>query len=315
MKKCLTIFALMLALVGCGDDDSMTDGGTEDASTQDATAGGATINFLLEAEDSITDGVAAGTGDEDIQDGWAATFTKYIIAVGHIELTADGVDADDDRVFLVDLVQAPPAGFDLWSVSSLAEGRYDVTYELAEANAESMVHESVTEADATEMRNGNLSYLIEGSITKDDQTISFRWGVSAETVYGPCGAEEGAPGVAVSGATATSAALSIHGDHIFFNGFPEGEEGGVMRLAQWLADSDTDSDGTVTQAELEALSPSDLSELDERYSLTGGPIDPLTNMWEYVTAQLKTQGHFQGEGECAVDGVEHNHGEEDHDHD
>jgi hypothetical protein len=30
-------------------------------------------------------------------------------------------------------------------------------------------------------------------------------------------------------------------------------------------------------------------------------------MYDYVSAQLKTQGHFRGEGECAIDGAEHEH--------
>jgi len=40
-------------------------------------------------------------------------------------------------------------------------------------------------------------------------------------------------------------------------------------------------------------------------------------MYEYVRAQLKTQGHYQGEGECPVDGVAHahDHDHEEHDHD
>ena len=72
-----------------------------------------------------------------------------------------------------------------------------------------------------------------------------------------------------------------------------------MRLAQWLADCDLDLDGTVTRTELEAIAPSDLSELDARYDLSA-PFDdlPLDSMWNYLRAQLRTQGHFQGEGEC-----------------
>ena len=102
-------------------------------------------------------------------------------------------------------------------------------------------------------------------------------------------------------------AATIHGDHLFFNGFPEGDEGGVMRLAQWLADCDLNLDGVVTEAELASIAPSDLPEIDTRFQLGGSPITPLANMLEYVRAQLKTQGHFQGEGECPVDGVEHDH--------
>ncbi len=117
-------------------------------------------------------------------------------------------------------------------------------------------------------------------------------------------------GVAIT-AGANNASVTIHGDHIFFNGFPEGDEGGVMRLAQWLADCDLNLDGQVTQEELASIAIDDLAEIDARYELGGAPRleddEPLDDMWAYLRAQLKTQGHFLGEGECPVDGVEHDH--------
>jgi hypothetical protein len=33
----------------------------------------------------------------------------------------------------------------------------------------------------------------------------------------------------------------------------------------------------------------------------------LDSMYDYVMSQLKTQGHFQGEGECPFDGESHEH--------
>jgi hypothetical protein len=81
-------------------------------------------------------------------------------------------------------------------------------------------------------------------------------------------------------------------------------------LAQWLADCDLNLDGTVTADELGAIAPSQLPELDDRYQLGGSPITPLDDMYDYVMSQLKTQGHFQGEGECPVDGVGHDHVDE-----
>ena len=73
-----------------------------------------------------------------------------------------------------------------------------------------------------------------------------------------------------------------------------------MRLAQWLADSDLNVDGSVTMDELTRIAPSELGEIDERYQLGGAPLSPLDNMATYLKAQVMTQGHFQGEGECAL---------------
>ena len=67
----------------------------------------------------------------------------------------------------------------------------------------------------------------------------------------------------------------------------------------------------LTEAELESIAIDDLAEIDSRYDLGGAPPlagdEPLDDMWAYTRAQLKTQGHFNGEGECPVDGVEHSH--------
>ena len=154
--------------------------------------------------------------------------------------------------------------------------------------------------------NGNMS---GGNDCYDAPTVRFTFGATAETSFGPCEIDE-VPGFAISSGGTQTVAATIHGDHLFFNGFPEGDEGGITRLAQWLADCDLDLDGTVTRDELEAIAPSQLPELDDRYQLGGSPITPLNDMYDYVISQLKTQGHFQGEGECPFDGVEHDHGDE-----
>jgi hypothetical protein len=124
-------------------------------------------------------------------------------------------------------------------------------------------------------------------------------------VFGPCSIDD-LPGVSVPEGSRNSVSITLHGDHPFFNGFPAADEGGVERLAQWLADCDLDLDGTVTQDELEQVQIADLAAMDERYHWEGSPITVET-AWDYVRAQLKTQGHMDGEGECAIDGIEADH--------
>lgn len=296
-------------MVACGDDSSAADAAMDGAT--DATSGGA-LTLLLEAEESITDGLEPGEGSESILDGWTVRFDRYVVAIGGVDLT-ESTDASNTasagEVFVVDLTEVPPTGLSLWSFASLSEGRWDLAYSTPLASPSALRHESVSEELFAEMVREGWTYLVEGTLTQTggescppptgtctaNESIAFRFGAEAATRYGPCQAEDGPPGVAIIDGGST-ASLTIHGDHLFFNGFPEGEEGGVMRLAQWLADCDVDLDGTVTRDELEGIVPADLAELDSRYDLSS-PI-PLTNMWEYVRAQLTTQGHFQGEGEC-----------------
>jgi hypothetical protein len=87
---------------------------------------------------------------------------------------------------------------------------------------------------------------------------------------------------------------------MFFNGFPE-DEGNVVRQAGWLwSVEDVDQDGVLTRVDFEAAT--DIGSLfpsppSGNYELTGGPL-PIQSAWDFIRAQLGTQGHIFGEGEC-----------------
>lgn len=326
MKHKIQIAALfsMVTFAGCTAD----------------SVGRGDLRVLVEAEDVIIDGLEPGDGVENVQDGWAVSFEQYIVALGHIDVhlsTDASVSAEADEVHVIDLSAISASGESLWSLSDLEEGRWEFNYATLGAGDDATKHASVTDEDFERMAADDLTYLIRGTIEQTGgkscppaslatppggavadgsnaagdpcyaaPLVMFEFAAQAETRFGPCEVDE-VPGFGVAAGSETSVAITIHGDHLFFNGFPEGGEGGVVRLAQWLADCDLDLDGNVTQAELEAISPSDLVEIDDRYQLGGSPITPLDSMWDYVRAQLKTQGHFQGEGECPIDGVGHDH--------
>ena len=326
---------LCFPLLGCGDG-----GGT------------GTLTVLLQAEDTITDGLASGMEGENIQDGWNVTFDKYIVAIGDIDVhlsKEEKVDAENEEVFVVDLAKVPADGLSLWTLEDLEEGSWEFHYSTTAASDGATHHDSVSQDDYDQMVDNGWTYFVDGTLSKeggvgescppgdhppvggvdgdatlndnvkgDDEdpcyeatNIRFTFGVTADTTFGPCGID-GKSGVSIVADETRTVAATIHGDHLFFNGFPEGDEGGIQRLAQWLADSDLNVDHTVTAQELETINISNLVEIDnERYQLGGSPIIPLSNMLIYVRAQLKTQGHFQGEGECQVDGAGDDH---DHDH-
>jgi hypothetical protein len=318
---------LALALSACGGDDA------------------GSLSVLVEAEDTIQEGIAADDGseaDESIRDGWAASFDKYIVAVGDIDLelsTDHARTAEAPAVFAVDLTKIPAAGLPLWDIKGLDAGRWEFHYSLSGGAEGAQRHETVTQADFDAIESNDWTYLIDGSLTKSDgrscppssfadppagatslgtnaggddcysnPDVAFVLGVSAETLLGPCELD-GVSGVSVPAGGTQTVAVTIHGDHLFFNGFPTSDEGGTVRLAQWLADCDLNVDGEVTREELEQLRPSDLPEMDARFQFGGSPIEALEgqSMWVYVTAQLKTQGHLQGEGECEIDGAAHTH--------
>ncbi|NBO46961.1 MAG: hypothetical protein EBU85_08165, partial [Actinobacteria bacterium] len=68
------------------------------------------------------------------------------------------------------------------------------------------------------------------------------------------------------------------------------------RRAQWLADADLDHDGKVDLAELATIKASDLFRAPT-YNLSGALVKVETAA-DYVEAQARTLGDFQGDGEC-----------------
>ncbi len=297
--------------------------------------GSGEVVVLLEAEDSITGGIEAGAGVENIADGWSVRFDALDVAIGGIEIhlsTDDSVRARAPDVFVVDLVQVSESGMPMWTLDGLEAARWEFFFETPAADASAIRDLSVVEAHYEAMVASGWTYFVDGVLTKPDgqscppsslaepgdaapngnvvdgnpcydaETVRFTFGAAAAVRFGPCEID-GVPGFAVPDAGGATVATTIHGDHIFFNGFPEGNESGTMRLAQWLADCDLDLDGTVTAEELASIAPSDLAELDDRFQLGAPPITPLDDMLTYVRAQLESQGHFQGEGECPFIGL------------
>jgi hypothetical protein len=268
------------------------------------------LTVAIQAEDTISGGLAAGTGDEDIVDGWSVTFDKYIAAFGEVHIhamAAGGSDVHADANTVIDLRTVPETGR-VVGMETLAEGRYSFEYGMPVATAELTRDSSVSQADFDRMVAEGCSYLIVGSATNGARTIDFDFCLDAEAVY-ECSSTDGMEGVLVSAGSST-AFMTVHGDHLFFNGFPAGDEGVVTRRAGWLAlvDDATGADGTVDNDDLEATPISILPSAD--YSLSGAPMVEgmaVTNMSLYARAQLQTQGHLNGEGECLANGVGHMH--------
>ena len=291
------------------------------------------LSVALEAEESIVEGVAAGTETENIADGWTATFSKYTVVIGRPALrsvASAAVSFSDANVFAVDLTSLTNIEV-LWAIDDLDSGDYDFSFQTPQGDAETVQHASVNDVDFAQLTAG-ATYLIAGELSNptgqscppvdkampgakvsngntiegdpcyDASSIKFSLVVDAATHFGPCEIDE-QPGLTIPAGGVHTAKITIHGDHLFFNGFPPESETSVSRLAQWWADADLNLDGEVTEAELSALTTSDLHAM-RNYDLGGTPITFVgadDNLLTYVRAQLKTQGHFEGEGECAID--------------
>lgn len=309
MKTAIAIGTLLMLASGC-------------------ESGSGSVVVAVEGEDGASG--LSPTSEEPIVDGWTVEFDDYIVAVGHVELEGGGAALSAEGTTVVDLA-AIGSPVSVARFDDVGAGAWpEVFYSTPIAEAGATRDESVSVADFDRMIAEGCTYLIRGRMTHPNgqscargdstmctqlDTIDFDFCVPAETEFGPCESDTGIEGITVTEGQTTNVTLSIHGDHLFFNGFPTGAEGSVSRRAQWLADSDLNADGTVTQTELESITEDDFGTLfadpmdgESGYSLENAEIEGgLTNAWQYVRAQLRTQGHFQGEGECAIDGHAHEH--------
>lgn len=272
------------------------------------------VTVLLQAEDTITLGLDAGSGRENIVDGWTVRFDKYLVAVGNVKLGRDvhHIEVHDPTRRVYDLTRIPQSDWQLTMLTGVEAKRYDFFgYEVVGADVAER-HESVTPPDYEAMVDHGASYLIEGFLTRDEEHIGFRLVVPNATQYGPCELD-GTPGVAVTGGGTTAVGITFHGDHLFFDSFGSHD---VRRRASWLAEADLDASGHVDDEELAAIRGADLAALlpGDRYALGGWTAFPIESAFDFLRAQLHTQGHYQGEGHCvwSVDGTRGGH--DDHDH-
>jgi hypothetical protein len=311
-RRARTSLLFALAAHGCGGGDGVGQGDAR---------------ILVEAEATITDGLSPGADEESIADGWAVTYATFDVAIGDVALgrSADAsASATAGARVILDLTTVD-TGYDLVTLMGVDAGRWDLfSFETPAASDATPCDASVTADDCARMQGEGLTYLLRGTLTKTGgescpppegacrpaEAIDFELAVAAPTRFSHCEGEE-AGGIAVPGGGETTASLTLHGDHLFFNGFPGGVEDLVTRRAQWLANADVDGDDFVDMAELGGIPATDfpglftagteITDFAAAYSLTGSPISPLTSAADYVRAQLSTQGHLNGEGECAFD--------------
>lgn len=269
---------------------------------------------LVSTEDTIVSGLEPGASEENIADGWTVTFDTYVVAIGAVSLARSDDSASSvasEEVSVIDL-RAVGTGVELARFEGIEAGRWDrFSFETPAASAGTPCDATVEPADCDAMRSLGLTYLIRGTMTKPGgescpppdqvcrpaESIEFALAVPAPARFSSC-ESEGVGGIAVPEGGESTDSVWIHGDHIFFNGFG-GAEGSVIRRAQWLANADVDADDFVDMQELETIGFEHFSILfdGDQYSFAGPPI-AIENAADFVRAQLMTQGHLNGEGEC-----------------
>lgn len=290
--------ALALA-AGCGDAGETSETGA--------------VQVFVEPEDTIPEGLEPGTGDEDIADGWRVTYDRFLITIGNVRAARSG-NKDTLRnstVYVLDLKNAPATRYVIAEFEDVRATRWDrFGFDLPIAKEGVRTLAPTTTDDAELMIEGGYSVYFEGSIEKEDgescppsqdecvaaPKVTFRWGLPAGTSFDDCATEDGLTGFSVPAGGTIAVKPTIHGDHWFFNNVTAGVEL-TTRYAQYIADSDLDGDGETTLDELQRVNAADVFP-NERYNLAGAPGGPIETAYDYVLAQARTLGDFQGDGEC-----------------
>lgn len=264
----------------CGDDTSGPSGGT------------GKVTFTTWGEEYIEDQIPP----ETFADGFSITYSKFLVSVGNITIAdADGKEAaNEPGFFLIDHTEAGVK--ELVSFDGLEAKAYTkVSYELNTASAADTTKiGKVTDADVTLMTDNQYMVYVEGTLSKDGESKTFKWGFSEPTLLEDCEGEidgKTTEGVLVTDGGQDVVELTIHGDHPFYDDLQSPD---AKVRGQAVFDADANDDGEVTQEELGMVQLVDLPA--DEYG-TGG-VDGVNELGSFVSFLSRTVGHYRGEGEC-----------------
>lgn len=280
-----------------------------------ACGGNGRVQVFVEAEDTIPDGLSAGTGEENIVDGWNVSYQKFLIGFGDFHARQSGnasASLTESKRLVLDMQALPVGGLVFADFADVEAVRWDkVGFSLVGgASAGITAGPGTSASDLQLMQSGNYSVYFEAKLTKADgqsckpgaptdcvpaSEITLKWGVPAATSFDDCAPESGQAGFAVPSGGTAQVKPTIHGDHWFFSNLTQGAEI-TERRAQWIADCDLNRDGETTIEELKATAAFDVFP-SATYNLTGG-VDPVNVAYDYLVVQARTLGDYQGEGEC-----------------
>jgi hypothetical protein len=283
------VAAIALACVACGSSDPAGSGGD------------GTLAFSTWGEEYIEVEIPPDPGDgSGFVDGWTVRYDKFLVnfrnivvasSRGETAATLEGSRLfDNKRLGVKSIVE--------WTVPARAWDR--VSYEIAPVDETTTLAGGATDEDKALMLAGGYALYAAGTATKEQVQKSFTWGFAIGTRYDECQSEQGGSlqsGVVVTNNTSLTVELTTHGDHLFYDRLQASPNPAIATSLRFdaLAAADTDADGAVTLAELEA-SPLDVRNYDP--SGLGA-----VNYGQFVTSLARTVGHFRGEGECTVSGL------------
>lgn len=228
-----------------------------------SACGPGVLRITAWGEDFIEQGIPS----EVFVDGFDVAYSKFELTLSEVTVRSSrtGVVLSQTGATRIDLVRAGP-------------------------------HE-VTRLAGTQGSFDDVSYVIagpvqvEGSLGAGARRKRFAWSFAVETAYTGCLQPTLGPSVVLSAGREETVELTVHGDHLWYDDLvsPDASLRGSVIFA-----ADADGDDAITEAELRAV---------ELTSVPTGQYGPgavgnVFTLWDFLSTQVRTVGHFRGEGDC-----------------
>jgi len=242
-----------------------------------------------------------------IADGWEVRFSKVIASIGHVTLAdSSGAEGLHDASFhVVDLHKAESVA--LKTYEDVPAQRWDkVSFRVAPPEGTPVNVNGVDAADLSALVDGGGALLVEGTATKGEAGLSFRWVLPVNATYADCtNGVDGTSGLVVPANTTAESTITLHMEHLFWTslGTEESElsfgaiagkaTGGAISfdaLATQSLEQPTDAEGNPVK---------DSSGANLIYNPDSATPSP-SNLKEFIVESATRMPHLDGEGLCTI---------------
>jgi hypothetical protein len=211
-------------------------------------------------------------------DGWSVTFDSFLVSIGGVTAQAghDTEELTEHGFHVVDLARPSDGAGYVIARFDAPGGTYDhFGYVLAPSASAINLNADGAEFDA--LKTSGHSVRVRGTASRPGRSVTFAWGFGLTAVHAHCDVAQDVDGDTVA------IEATIHGDHLFHDDLVAEEPGVAFDLIA--------ADGLVLQPELAAT---DITG-EARYQVGSFDVDDL---WGFVSHQVGTLGHVNGEGHC-----------------
>jgi hypothetical protein len=207
------------------------------------------VRVTVDGEEFAEEGIPA----EEMADGWSIVFDHFEVDVRRVVVGGQG----------------------------LGDGQVIDVAEASDGNGHDLVRGVVRAGDHDGPGFEIHQVDLRGTATRDETVKTFAWTFDAVTQYMDCETT-----TVVRKGREARLEITIHVDHLFVDSLVA--EAPDLRF-DLLAQADTNDDGVIARAELEAA---DIGAYDP------GSASGIETLWAWLSEQARRVGHVDGEGHC-----------------